>query len=143
MDLNKFKTDSTLEEAGVWVELGDGAKVLVARMYNRRYKQEFQKLMRPYRIQARTETLADETAEDILIKCMASTILLDWQGVFIDDKEIPYSPSNAEKILSEFKDFRNIISEFSQNMELFRANEEREAAKNSVKSSGGSSTGGK
>lgn len=143
MDLSQFRTDETSEEAGVWVEMGEGAKVRIARMYNRKYKQEFQKLMRPYRTQARTNTLPDDVAEELLIKVMAATILLDWKNIFLDGKEIPYSPANAEKMLTMFKDFRNIVSEYAQDMDLFRTAELEEAAKNSEVSSGGSSTGGK
>jgi len=138
MDVQKrFGTSRELELNGVWVDIGDGARVLVARIGNTRYTEYFQKRMRPHVKALRTKTLSDAVAEEILIDVMSNTILLGWEGIFEGDQALPYSVANAKRLLQELPDFRKVINEIADEMEAYKAVELEEGAKNSERSSSG------
>lgn len=139
MDLRKrFATDPELELNGVWVEIGQGARVKVARTNNKRYTERMQALMRPHRRQLRMGQLDDEVFDAILIRVVAETVLLDWENLEDGGKPIPYNTENAMRLMTEFPDFRNVVAEIAQEMETFRAVELADAEKNSERSSSGS-----
>jgi hypothetical protein len=61
---------------------------------------------------------------------MADSILLDWRGVEEAGQVLPYSKENAMRILLEYKDLRDQVTEIANEMESFRAEEHQEAEKN-------------
>lgn len=128
---DKFGTDKDLEREGVWVDMSGGASIKVARIGNPEYKRMFQKITTPYKQQLRTNNMDEDIAEELLIKAMASTILLDWKGIYEGDEEMKYSIENAEKVLRDLPDFRVFVTEVSSEMELFRQGEQEEGIKNS------------
>lgn len=137
-DLKKlFKTDENLETAGVWQDLGDSIRVKVARFNNTNHKRVMEGLMKPYQHMLRRGNLSEEIAEKILVQGMARTILLDWEGLEEDGKPIKYSMKNAERIMMEFKDFRDLVHNISQSMEIYKIQEDAETEKNSKPTSTG------
>ena len=124
MKLSKFAVDAKKEEEGVWVSVdSDGAKILVARANNTRYREEFRKLLAPHRAAYRAGTLSEEIAGNILGKALARTILLGWEGIKNDDgTELVYSTKRAEEILCDpqYSDFRTLVEASSNDAELFR-----------------------
>jgi len=137
-DLKKlFKTDENLETAGVWQDLGDGIRAKVARFNNTNHKRVMEGLMKPYQHAMRRGTLAEDVAEKILVQGMARAILLDWEGLEEDEKPVKYSTKNAERIMLEFKDFRDLIHGISTTMELYKIQEDAETEKNSKATSTG------
>ena len=77
MDLSKFKADRTAEDEGVWVALdGDdsGARVKLARIGNRRYREAMQRRMKPFRRALRAGTLEEATAERVTAEVLAETV---------------------------------------------------------------------
>lgn len=132
MDIKKeFGTDSKKEVEGVWEDFGDGLEVKIARIGNPIYQKAFQKISKPHKKAIRRGTLRDEKAEELLIEAMAKAIVLDWKGLEEDGKEVPYNHNNCVKILTEYKDFREQVSEFATEIEAFRCDEDEEAEKNS------------
>lgn len=126
-----FGTDKSKEQEGVWIEMGEGGAIKVARMGNPSYSKKFQKLTKPYKQAIRRETLSDEIAERILVDSMAEHILLDWKGIEDENgNEIPYSLETAKKLLSDLKDFRNYISEMATSIENFKEEEDEGTEKN-------------
>lgn len=130
MDLSKFKTDQSLEQEGAWVNIDESSRVLIARMGSERYKDMLQRKTKPYRHAIRTNTLPDEVFEKILIEVIAHTILLGWENVDDEGQPVLYSPDNAKRLLSKYKDFRDLVVGFAQDSALFRKEELEEAAKN-------------
>ncbi len=131
MDLKKhFKTDEALENEGVWVDLGEGARLKVARLGNDGYKAMFQRELKPHRRQMKQGLLSEEVADNILIKCMAHHILMDWEGIEFNGQSLPYSHENAIMLFRELKDFRDLVHEISQEMEVFKSAELVDAAEN-------------
>lgn len=141
MKISAFRTDENLEVEGVWVDLGDGGKVKVARLGNPQHRKVSQALGRPHQAQIRAGRLKPEVAEKLGIQATAQAILLDWEGIEDDDgKLIPYSQEKALELLTELKDFRDTVLEIAGEMETFRAQEIEESVGNSASASAGKSS---
>lgn len=125
----KFKTDKGLEENGVKIDLGEGASITIARLGNKNYQKKFQELAKPHKKAIRLGVLSDEVAEDMLIKALADSVLLGFEGFEEDGEEIVYSLENAEKLL-KVKDFRTMVMDLAGEAEAFRKADEEEAVKN-------------
>lgn len=142
MKFSKFKTNQSLEVEGVWVDIGEGAQVKVARIGNTAYQKYIERAYKPYRKMQRTGTVPEDLQRRIFTDALANTILLDWKG-FTDDNDqpIPYSVDAAVKHLGEYKDFRELIVEISTEAETFRDEEIAEEADLLAKKSDGTSSG--
>lgn len=131
MDIKKqFGTNSSKEIEGAWIDLGEGASLKVARLGNKENRALIQKLTTPHRVALRNGKLGEDLVEKITIEAMAATILLDWKGIELDGKALPYSRDNAIKLLTEYKDFREQVSAFAADIALFQDEEEAAAVKN-------------
>lgn len=132
MDLKKqFATDSTKEIEGVWVPLDAETEIKVARVGNPKYRELMTKVMAPYRSALRNNVLPEETAVNLLIEVSAKTILLDWKGVEHEGAFLPYSYQNAVRLLTEVKEFKAFVDDIAGQVELYKADEEEAAVKNS------------
>lgn len=129
-DLNNFDTDTKKENEGVWEPLGPGARVLVARLGNKAYNEAFKNIPHGVRLQMEAGMIDDEHAEELICNLLSQTVLLNWEGVGEDGKELPYSPENAQKMLLKHKNFRNFIWTLASEQSRFRASEIANSAKN-------------
>ena len=119
-DLRKtYGTNKSKELDGVWEDIGDGIRVKVARIGNSKYQKTFNRISKPHRKALRRGTLKEDIAEKLMIDCMVDAVLLDWENVELDGQVIPYSKENATKILTEFKDFRDTINDYANDMAIF------------------------
>ena len=92
MDFSKrYKTDKDAESEGVWEDCGEGLRVKVARANNPHHQRVIENMMRPYRRQISNGSLSNEKMTEITVKAMAECLLIDWEGVEIDGKNVPYS----------------------------------------------------
>jgi len=129
MDISHFKTDKSLESNGVWVDIGKGTKLLVARLYNPAHKAALREAMKPYKRQVESGTMDDGLAEDIVNAIMARTILLNWDGLTEGGEPVPYSVEKAVEYLS-IPDFSALVQEIAGNMETYRSVKAEEDEKN-------------
>lgn len=121
MDLKKdFSTNKKLEDEGVWIDIGDGAKLKIARAGNKQANAVSKQLAKPYMAQIQYGKLSDEVATQIAVEVMAKAILLDWKGIQYDGQEMPYSIDNAIKILTELPDFRDYVSQVANERKTFQ-----------------------
>ncbi len=120
MDIKNFKTNQDLEENGKWEEFENGCRLLIARAGNKKWKEYWKKISKPYRKQIKRETLSEEKGNELIINAMAQTILLNWENLLNDGVPLEYSKENAIMVLS-IPDFRETVSEISQSMEAFQA----------------------
>tara|TARA_R100000234_G_scaffold927_1_gene769 strand:- start:2383 stop:2820 length:438 start_codon:yes stop_codon:yes gene_type:complete len=137
----RYQTDKDAESEGVWEDIGEGFRVKVARSNNPHHQRVAENLMRPYRRQIANGSLSNDKMTEITVKAMSEALLLDWEGLEIDDKPVPYSREMAHKLLTEYKDFREEVAELAQSIELFRSSEIEEAEKNSSRASSGKGSG--
>lgn len=132
MDIRKaFGTRADLENEGVWIDIGDGARIKVARAGNRAHAEVIRRLRRQYQATRRGGKAADDMLERLSVEAMAEAVLLDWQGVEEGGAAVPYSLESAQRMLTDYKDFRDMVAGFSTDMALFQEEEEAAAAKNS------------
>ena len=127
MDLTKVAIDPIKENNGVWIEIDSETSLCIARMYNKSFNRQFEKLSAPYRSSVKRGIVDEEKASEILSKVIARTVLLDWKGLKLDGKPIKYSSSQAEKILLDPKyvTFRQLVMDIADEQSNFR-NEEIE-----------------
>jgi hypothetical protein len=132
MKISSFAVDEKKTIEGVWHEIGDNASVLIARAGNDKYRKDLRAMMKPYKRRLEREDPGmDKIAEGLLNKCMARHILLDWQGVEDDDgNEIPYSTEQALDNFEKYPEFRDLISDLSNDTEAYKVQEEEEITKN-------------
>ena len=131
LKISTFKTNAESEQEGVWVDIGSGASIKVARMNNFAYEDEIRRLGKPHLRAIRLGTLDNETLEKITIKAFSLHILKDWKGIDDDaGKPIKYSTEKAEELMTEFRDFYKMVQEFANEQELFRKAEIEDAEGN-------------
>lgn len=131
MDLNKqFNVDTSLEEKGVWIQMDEETKVLIARNGNAKYREVMTRRTAPFKAAIRNNILPEKTAEKILIEAMADAILLGWEGMKENGAEIPYTRDKAVEMLTKYKEFRDFISETASQVELYKQQEDAASAGN-------------
>ncbi|MGB0749054.1 MAG: hypothetical protein ACPGO3_09935 [Magnetospiraceae bacterium] len=143
MDLYaQFETAPEAETEGVWVDIGGGAEIRVARAGNPAHRAAADRLTKPYRAVLRAGgNLPDKTQREIAIESMVEAILLDWRGVTgPDGGPLPYSKENARRALSDLKDFRDLVTQIATAAETFRKSALEQAAKNFEAPSAGPSS---
>jgi hypothetical protein len=145
MDLNRFKTDTALEDEGVWttVDAASGAELRIARIGNRRYRETMARRLKPYRRALRAGTLDDVVTERITAEVLAETVLLDWRALERGGKPLPYSRETARELLLDpaYRDFRDLVVELAGELDLYRERDLEDAEKNSGTSCAGRSSG--
>lgn len=129
-DLKNYKTDAKKENEGVWQNLGDGVKVLVARWNNKNFNRVMEGLMKPHQYALRNNNLPDDVAAEILSKVMARTVLLGWEGLEEDGVPVVYSQKEALRVLTDYKDFKAHVQSVAQSMEVYKSQEDEETEKN-------------
>lgn len=139
--MDRYKTDKSLEEEGVWVDYGDGLQVQVRRLNSKHSKETRRKLEKPYSGQFRGRDLPEAVQEDLLNKQIANSIVTDWKGVpdpDNEDKMLECTPDNVLRMVSEFNDFRDDILTAAMERTTFQKTDLEVQEKNSKKSSSGS-----
>lgn len=139
---SKYETDEKAEIEGTWIDLGDGAKIKIARLQNPRHREVLENLQKPFALNLRAGVKIPEAdARRTGDEAIAKTILLDWQG--IEDNQgnpIPYTEANAFKVLTDLKEFREVVVNLAFAHDTFRKEVLEQAAKNSAPPSAGGSS---
>lgn len=128
----RFKTDENREEGGVWVDFGDDVRIKVRRLRSRKSLDVRKELEKPFADQIRRGPLGDKVAEDLLLQQMSQGIIADWEGVDLGDGIlVPYTPTNAFKLLKELPELRDSILQISADADSYRAKVEDAGEKKS------------
>lgn len=127
LDLKKsFGTDKALETDGKWFDIGDGARLKIARSNNHVYREELARLLQPYRATARAGVLKPAVLDPAMTRALARGVLKDWEGVSVGEKVVKYSEEAAERLMTDFPDFRELVSELAEQRESYLAEEVEE-----------------
>jgi hypothetical protein len=131
--LKMFALDQAKESEGIWIELGSGIRIKVARMDNPAYTKALSKAMAPYRHALRANTMDDDTFHALMARVVGKTILVGWEGIDYKGEPLPYSPKNAEMLLldPQLKPFYERVMQIASDQDAYRLQQEEEAAKNS------------
>ena len=122
MDLNEVKVDKSKESDGVWVDIDEDTRILVASDVSPAYKRMLKKELLPYQKAIRLNTMKDKVYEEVASKCMAKHILLDWEGITKDGMAFPYSEENSLLLMTDdsYSQFRDFVAAQSMDLTLFR-----------------------
>lgn len=132
MDLSKIATDRKLSTEGRWERpWNDSTELLIARTGNPRYEEELQKAVRPFRNAIRRNQLSPEQNLRIMNKVLARTVLLDWKELYEAGQMVPYSSDEAERMLTDYPDFRDIVVDYADDYSRFQEEDVEEAGKSS------------
>jgi hypothetical protein len=102
-----FKGSESFETEGIWMDLSDKTGFLVRRfggLNSPKVKAALAKHFKPYSRQIDAGTLDDKKEKEITAKVFIESCLVDWKGVEIDGKEVPYSQEAALKLLISLPD---------------------------------------
>ena len=134
MDLAKtFGTDKALESEGVWFDVGDGARLKIARSNNPQYRTELSRLLKPHRAAARAGNLDPDVFQGIVVEAMSIAILKDWEGIALDGEPVAYSRAAAAKAMGDFPDFRTLVEGLADQRDAYLAGEVEAGKKTSKK----------
>lgn len=134
----QFGTNAAKVEEGVEIPFGanDDKTIpvfIVARQHrsNKQYRKAADAALRPYRRQIELKTLADDTAETVLMDVFVNTLLKGWRNVQ-DEKgrEIEFSPENAKELFVALPDLYDELQTATNDASLFRDGEREADAKN-------------
>lgn len=121
MDLKKtFGTNKEAEINGVWHTIGN-ARLKIARVNNPNYQRVLRRLVSPSVtiVNANSEE-SQEKIKDITLQAMGKAILVDWENLKEDEQEISYSPEAAYRILKEYPDFLELVSQKATDLKFYR-----------------------
>ena len=97
-----------------------GVALNIARANNKNFKRMFREVLKPYKREFEKGRMEDNVAEDLMIGCVAKTILVGWKNFKdTDGKEWKYTVQNAEALLRDDKDVYEAITEFSENIDNY------------------------
>jgi hypothetical protein len=125
MEITKFEVDKEASVEGVWIDLeeyGYDVEVKVARWNNPKFLNALQRMTDRPGVKQKVEKnkLDFEEQERIMAYCIARYILLDWKGMTRDGEPLPYSPEEGERAMLGLPDFKEVVREQAQDLELFR-----------------------
>ncbi len=137
-DLDSLRTNEDLENKGVWRDLGNGSRLLLARLGNAEFSKMFNELVQPY---AETGTKVPEVVQkDITVRCLARCILLGWEGIYDGEVELEYSYESSVRVLTEIKDFRELVLKLAGDLDAYKDTKDKELVGNSPSASDGLSS---
>lgn len=137
-DLSNFKIDKEKEIEGVWEDIGNGAKLLIARAGNKAFQKEYSKVPRGIRRMMENGTLDETENDDIICDVLSKTLLLDWKNILDEGKAFKYSQENAKTFLLKYPVFRETVWDMANDFKLFHDASIEDDAKNSTSASDGS-----
>lgn len=125
-DIFSLATDDKASRNGVWVDLGNGCKALIARWGNPRFTALLREKLKASRVLLDgDDELSQDVQNQLMSEVMARTILLDlsgplrWKGALITQ----YSPALGDELFT-VGDFRDKIKEISEDAKRYRVRQE-------------------
>lgn len=122
MDLIELATDPQKETQGTWVAFDSKTRFYIAAS-GERYQSRVRELRDPVlKSLPRGEKMPDAIADGIVTQAMADCILLGWEGLMVNGKELPYSRDAAKAALSDprLRVFRGWVLDQASQFQNFR-----------------------
>jgi hypothetical protein len=117
-----FKTDKTLEEAGIWLNYGD-FKIKIARAGggNKRFENSCKNRLKGYERALQIGALSNDKANELMQEIYAESVILDWEGVEDEQgNQLEFNKANVVKVLKDLPELFKDIEENSKKIALFR-----------------------
>jgi len=129
--LSNLKTDRDLSENGAWVPWIAGTRLRIARLSNSAFKAMYHRKTKP--LERKMREIPDELQEEIIRKCVAHTVLLDWEGFDDDDgSPLEYTPEQGIEMFedSEWEHLYSFVLETARKDDVYMQEHEEELAGN-------------
>lgn len=122
MDLRNVRIDTESEVKGVWVEIDNQTKLLIASAKSPAYKKVLRDALRTEIDKLNGEQLDEEKIDEISTEILAEHILLGWEGLTEGGEPIVYSTEKAYDILTDkaFRQFKEFVVSKADDISLFR-----------------------
>lgn len=111
MDITKLKTNTTKEAEGVWVDCAEGLRLKVARTNNPTYRKYLVKNSRG---------LNSDALFEVTRRGISKYVLLGWQNLQEDGKDVPFSSEKAEQLFKDVPDFLDLVCSFANDPDVFK-----------------------
>jgi len=122
--ISDFATDKRAEVEGVWIDIHDGLRLLIARADNINFLTKLRELGKPHATSVRMGAMDMNLALELSKKAMAETVLLGWTNLQEEQDgelvDIPYSAQKAYELLDANTDFFNLVRDLSQDRANFQ-----------------------
>lgn len=128
-----FGTDKNLERDGVWVDYGNGIKILLACAggANHRYSKTMERVMKPFMRQIQTKTIDGDLLHKLLREVFAEAVILGWEGVVCaEGKPLAFTLENAISLLEDLPKFYEDLKAISEDFQVFKNQVKEDNAKN-------------
>lgn len=145
---SSFGTDTRKEKEGVWIELtinddGTTARMKILRMgaSNKKFSKRFASLSKKFRTlrgnkkDLETQALREAFIETCLVEWENIENINDVPAVGVKETYMPLNNENAEKLFSSLPELFDFVVGQAMDLELFQAEVNEEAAKNSFPTS--------
>lgn len=118
----EFLTSEEKEIGGVWLMIDEETGFLLRRFnsLNPKYKAAMSRHMIPLVRKIKENKLSPKEELAVGVKTFTEICLVDWKGVFIGGKEVPYSPQEAEKLFNRLPDLFRKCEDFAGSIENYR-----------------------
>lgn len=122
----KFGGDPGLEKEGVWMEVDEEVRFLVARAggSNKKYRRTLERLSKPYMHQIRQKTVSASTLREISLKAFVTDCLLGWENVTdADGNALEFNEANALQLMRDLPDLYDLLNDQAQAVGAFQREE--------------------
>jgi hypothetical protein len=124
---------------GVWCPIyidgeDSGSKAKIAPARNKNFQAKYRRLEKIALTRSRKkkfEDLSSEVQQDVFFEACYETVVLDWEGVEEDGKELEFNEKNFLLVMKEVWGFSEEILGYSMTEETFKAEHVEEVEKNS------------
>lgn len=118
-----FKTDASLEAGGVWFTISKETSFCLKRFGGNnahKVKLAMAKYHKPHARLIEADALPLEETNKIMAQVVASSCLVDWKGVIVDDKELPCTFDNAVKLFCDLPELFNALFQYISGVDSFK-----------------------
>ena len=134
---DEFGSNEQASIDGVWVQLGEKARIRVARLANPAAQKAYGKIPKAIRILHEKGNTSNKQAAEFLCRFLGGHILKDWENMADKGKSLPsYTEEHGFAFLLKYRRFRNRVWELADDEDLFNV-EVEEAVGNLPKRSSG------
>lgn len=137
--LTRYAFDEKKANGGIWEKLFGDFEVLVARLPNPAYRKRLAELLEPFTLKIEAKEFTEEQYEDLKVKALAGTVLLDWRGLDVEGQDVPFSLERAELALVEYPDFARDVANLGSRWSRFKGDNTKAAERLLGNSSNGAS----
>lgn len=127
MDITRDRTQPTLELEGVWFRFDATTRLRIASLNSPEYQKQNTEGIEELRRQAEGKDIKKEVARKHIRDTYSKTILLGWEGVTDDGKDVKYTPELGSKLLDTHPDVWEFVCEKSATHANFREKRTEEA----------------